>query len=126
MKKNIIIILLTLSNVLMFFFGKVTFSNSPIKKLNGTYTFERMEKLDVFQETYLSLSEDTGEYFYISSSTQQIGSLIKKGENIYLLQNQKLDGAYIVITKDEDIIIITDNKVMNIYQFDSQLTLLPI
>lgn len=106
----------------MFHFGKYNSTIDECIKLQGTYTFDKKNFLNVFNDTYLSLSEENEEYCYISSSSQSVGKLIKRNKSLYFLEGNVLNNAYIVLDNNNNIIMIHQNKVSYLYQFDNSLT----
>lgn len=92
--------------------------------LQGTYIFDNSSYLNVFNDTYLSLSENSKEYFYISSSSQFSGKLTKIKDCLYVLQDGVLDNTYVILDENGDILFVRDNEVSIIYKYDDTLTLI--
>lgn len=122
MKKIIFVISIVFSYVFVFYLGYMLKSDMTKEiSLNGTYVFdENKDKLDVFNDSYLSFATDLNQYYYIESSKQISGSLIKENDSLYKIEGD--DVCYIIINKDNDVYLLMNDKMIKLYQYDQKVT----
>lgn len=122
MKKIVIIIGFVFSYIFAFYLGyMLKIDMTKEISLNGTYVFdENKDKLDVFNDSYLSFSTDLNQYYYIESSKQISGPLIKENDSLYRIEGDQT--CYIVINRDNNVYLLMNDKMVKLYQYDQKIT----